>query len=50
LGCIEGEIALCKDLIQNELIHPQLAEHLKAKMTELENNLKNMPGAAQLVM
>jgi len=47
---IEGEIALCENLLQNELLHPQLADHLKTKMVELEEKLKNMPGAAHMPM
>jgi hypothetical protein len=43
-----GEIKLCKQLLNDDLVQPQLAEQLKARITELHEKLKKSPVAARI--
>jgi len=46
-GVLIGEIKLCQQLLNNELLPPQLAEQLKAKVAELQDKLEKSPVAAR---
>jgi len=47
-GALIGEIKLCKQLLNDDLVQPQLAEQLKARITELHEKLKKSPVAARM--